>query len=177
MAISCSHLRKAEFRPLPEFKGIDPELKPYVDDYFNLSKRYNLEFKGSVSMGFKKIDREPVIGTCYISSGFREIEIDKPYWDRASFIQRKALVFHELTHCYCKRMHDFGDGTEYEDETLKKLFEILMSKVPFRPEPRLGYYDDNCPMSIMAPEIPYIGCLKKYEKEYFQEMFNRCKPY
>lgn len=50
-----------------------------------------------------------VIGMCYGFLGpyfLKSIDLDKEYWDNASFYQKEELLFHELGHCILNRMHD-----------------------------------------------------------------------
>lgn len=44
-----------------------------------------------------------VIGTCYYFVG--KIKIDISYWNSATKLERKALIFHELGHCSLLRDH------------------------------------------------------------------------
>lgn len=153
------------------------ELQIITNEYFKLSARNNIHFDRNVTMGFSKINSSKVIGTCTFGSDFREIDIDSEYWKAAKWPTKVALVFHELTHCYCTRPHDFGDGTMYPDGSIRWIIQRIMLKQPFTPLRPAGFMDDNCPQSIMYPEVLSNTCFKKHYSYYVQEMFSRCKAW
>lgn len=155
----------------------DPEVKSIVNEYMELSKRYNIEFTENVTVGFSSINKNHVIGTCTYGKTFREITIDGPYWDQSSGATKVALLYHELTHCYCGRQHDFGDGTPYPEPSFKDAFEEFMSKQPNSPLRPKGYLDDSCPQSVMHPIVLSDECIQKHYDYYVKEMFERCDPY
>lgn len=155
----------------------DPELKVITDEYFRLSARYNIKFKSKVSMGFSKISKESVIGVCSYRPSFREIDLDSEYWKKANWNTKLALTFHELTHCYCGRDHDFGNGTMYPDGSIKWVIQKLFLAQPLTPLKPPGFFEDKCPTSIMYPVVLDNQCFLKHYSYYVQEMFSRCQPY
>lgn len=176
---SCAKppIRRTKITPDHPTEISDPQIKAIVNEFMDLSKRNNIKFKNNVSIGFTKINDGNVIGTCSYRMTFREIDIDIEYWKTATWISKTALVYHELAHCYCNRDHDFGDGTLYPDDSLAYLFQSWFKKSTFnlyRPE---GYFEDNCPMSIMYPKIIDDYCFRVHYNEYVEEMFNRCDAY
>jgi len=85
-----------------------------------------------------------VIGYCnYYKS---EITIDPGFWYTwgESRQRKKALVYHELAHCYCTLLH--------VDELR----------------------EDGCPQSLMYSSLPTDSCLIKYMKEYIEEIDEEC---
>jgi hypothetical protein len=162
----------------PAYVGIDNDLKPLVSEYIGLADKYHIKFTHEVSMGFTELHRGLAVGLCTYQKNFREIDVDRNYWDRISEIQRKMLLFHELTHCLCTRRHDYLNGESYEEDKLEKLLNIFHKYDPknfFEVQP--GYFEDECPLSIMHPVVISDKCAEAHMDEYLEEMFNRCKPY
>jgi hypothetical protein len=155
----------------------DPQIKVITNEYFRLSDRNDIVFSNKVSIGFSKIDRGSVIGTCSFQRTFREIDLDEGYWARSTWASKVALIYHELTHCYCERGHDFGDGENYPDNTIESIIERILVKQPLTPLKPAGYMDDNCPESIMHPTILDDDCFLKHYQHYTTEMFARCEPF
>lgn len=149
-------------RSAPHYTGVDLAAAPLVNEWLKLAKEHDIKFDNEVSIGFTKIPENRTVGlTSYGLGGFREIDIDLPYWEASTLTARKILLFHELTHAYCDREHDFNDGEEYEKgEDQKK-----------------GLYKDGCPLSIMYPFIISDSCFMGHYDEYINEMFNRCEPF
>jgi hypothetical protein len=78
------------------------------------------------------------------------------------------MIWHELTHCYCDRSHDYGENKPYGNDGVKARKD---------PTKRDGFYLDNCPKSIMFPEILNDSCFNSHYNDYTKEMFDRCIPY
>lgn len=182
MVLSCAHSRispKSTIKPAPEHTSeiTDPELIALVGEYKRLSAQYNVVFNKTVTIGFKDIDQGSVVGQCTYGRGFREIDLDKKFWDRASWKNKITVVFHEMTHCNCTRVeHDYGPEKLYPDTTLNEILDIVNYKVPFY-KAEEGFFDDGCPLSIMYPYVLYEGCLDLHYAQYVKEMFDRCQPY
>lgn len=167
---SCSGI-KPKLRP--EYSGVDTRLQPLVNEYLQLSAENNIHFKHKVSVGMKPIDDDKAVGVCNYGSYFREIDIDSDYWDAITPTTQKAILFHELTHCYCTRPHDYGNGQEYKS---KGLLERVLGVFKSTPE-NTGFYPDQCPTSIMYPVVIPDRCMIAHEQEYIKEMFNHCRPW
>jgi hypothetical protein len=90
-------------------------------------------------------------------------------------MDRYILLFHELTHCYCGRGHDFKKGKKYTEKRLAKVLEAAIFQITGQPQP--GYYEDGCPVSVMYPSVLDDECSKRHYQEYVAEMFKRCKPW
>jgi hypothetical protein len=165
--VSCCTITIDHNKLAPEYQGVDPKAEPYVNEFLSLAKIHNIVFIDKVTIGFKDIDQDSVIGLCNYGSYFREIDLDISYWNRSSKRSHMALLFHELSHCYCDREHDYGDGKEYGDS--EKVKKDTVKKE--------GYFEDGCPLSIMYPIIVNDDCFVSHYSEYTDEMFNRCKAY
>lgn len=87
------------------------------------------------------------VGVCYTQT--KVMKVLKSFWDRASSFQKKALIFHELGHCYLKLGHNSGKSnghpesimypsvipaysfSMYESEYIEELF--TGNEINFRP--------------------------------------------
>lgn len=180
MIASCAQPPPKDVRKKQPIYGdeiTNPELKTILNEYLSLSARNNIYFTNKVSIGFTDIKRKSVIGVCGMTDSWREIDLDSKFWKKASWPSKIALVYHELTHCYCTRGHDFDNGVAYPDNDLAKLIEEIMVRQPISPLRPSGYLDDNCPKSIMHPYALEDGCFTKHYSYYVKEMFARCKPW
>jgi len=143
IAISCSNFIKFQ----GSHKAIDPEMKKYVYDFSKEVKKLH-----KVRIGFKdiklKIGKGSIIGMCTFSVYplGPEIDIDIKYWKRATPLERRSLIYHELTHCYCNSLFHTDD---------------IMS-------------NDSCPVSIMYPSAFDEQCLKQYWYEYMVDLREIC---
>ena len=161
--LSCAILLR-DTRPIPKYNGVDPKAEPLVDEWLSLAEVYGLKFDKTVTVGFMDIDRAGVVGQTNYSYFFREIDLDKTYWEYSTNIQRTILLFHELSHAYCDREHDFGKNEPYDD----KIVGMASG---------LGYFEDSCPRSILYPYVLKADCYLSHYQEYISEMFTRCEPY
>lgn len=92
-------------------------------------------------IAFKPLPRDSqgaVIGRC--QPFLQNISIDPIYWNEATYIERKALIFHELSHCLLWKMHD---------NEIRK---------------------DFCPKSIMHHSMPNLFCLQKHWNNYILDI-------
>lgn len=162
----------------PEYTGVDPVLQPLVSEYKSLAEKQNIKFTHEVTVGFTDIDHKEIVGLCHYGKDFREIDIDREYFNKISDLQKKELVYHELTHCYCLRKHDFDEDKPYPEANDSKFSRIA-------PTPRYlglfwaspGFFIDGCPTSIMYPYVLTSACYQKHQEHYEKEMFERCEPY
>lgn len=179
-AASCVQpTAKEHIKERPTFSThiADPQLRVIIDEYFRLSARNHVAFNGRVSVGFSNIDRGRVIGTCTYRPTFREIDLDKRFWKESTWESKVALLYHELTHCYCERDHDFDDGEKYPNDSLEEIIQAIFAKQPFTPLKPDGYLEDSCPKSIMHPVIISDECFLTHYDYYTKEMFARCKAF
>lgn len=159
----------------PEYTGVDPALQPLVNEYKSLAEKEGIKFTHEVSVGFTDIDHRDIVGLCHYGKDFREIDIDLEYFNKITELQRKELVYHELTHCYCLRKHDFGEDRSYPEANDSKFDRSEKFRSIFWITP--GFFVDGCPTSIMYPYVLTNGCYEKHQEHYEKEMFERCQPY
>ena len=148
----------------PEYRGVDPQIQPYVDDWLYLAHGHGLKFDRVVTVGFKDINQGNIVGLTTYGWAFREIDIDVKFWNSSTSLSRAALVWHELGHAYCYRDHDYGNGTEYGDA----------DKARLDPNKEDGFYGDGCPVTLLFPEVVEDNCFEKHYEDYVNEIFNRC---
>lgn len=154
----------------PEYNGIDPKVRKMVNEYKELAKMRGIKFNKEVTVGFKNINNDSVVGLCNYGLYFREIDLDAGYWETATYLEKLALIWHEASHCYCGRDHDHDKGKLYE-KTESSI------KCPVNTVPAPGYYMDCCPTSVMSPIIVSESCFKDHYNDYVNEMFENCEPY
>lgn len=171
---SCSSLFP-DIKFSPQYPGVDPQVQYLVDEYVKLSELNRLIFDKKVTVGFKKINRGNVIGICTFGSNWREIDLDVDFWEYNSDTERLALVFHELTHCYCARAHDWAAGHSYPSTESARIKEAKIWLNDGGPRP--GYLEDGCPSSLMHPVVVEEECVLTHYDYYISEMFDRCQPY
>lgn len=148
-------------RLIPEYDGVDPKIAPFANEYQELAKQRGLFFDRKITIGFKNINKGAIIGETNYSYFFREIDIDFYYWEYATPMSKMTLIFHELSHGYCERDHDWDAGKNYEDKDIETG----------------GFFEDSCAKSIMFPQIITDECFQTHYQEYVDEMFQRCRPY
>jgi len=156
--VSCAITIK-DTRIFPRHYGVNPEFKPYMDDWFYYAKLYNIKFNKFIAIGFDDIDRGDVVGLTHYGLGFTEIDIDRSYWHRATSIQKTILLFHEAGHAYCNRGHGYGKDGKYEEKPGSE-----------------GRFKDSCALSIMYPYVIDSDCFYRHYQEYIDEMFQNCDP-
>lgn len=82
-----------------------PELRPYMDAYSKAAAERGLglfyKAKPSFFVGRDTItcSGATTIGCCVRLNGISRVEIVKDYWDRATELEKLALMFHEQGHC------------------------------------------------------------------------------
>lgn len=166
---SCS---SESIRVTPKQPGVDYVFSPYIDDYWHIINTKHNKYRHIYDQRIKKLSINftnlggSAIGRCHwLLNGEFEIEIDKGYWDRANFLSKKFLIYHELEHCIRFRMHthedlyiaNFWKYIEY----LGQLLGLL---------PRKGYFRDGCPNSIMHPNDAGEWCHFAHHDAYIDEM-------
>lgn len=79
---------------VPIERGIDKDLKPYVENVYKVSKG-NLNGR-KLHIGFTKF-RENQLGTCFPWRD--QITINKKHWQDMNHYDRILLIAHEIAHC------------------------------------------------------------------------------
>lgn len=109
----------------------DPVFHEYLDQ---------LPLRSNVPIIFEKRDKG-IAGTCTKwTDGYREIQIDKDYWEQIDEAHRLELLAHEIGHC------------DYDLEHNNEMSE------------------DNCPMSIMYDTNFGNPCFDRYFDYYMEEI-------
>jgi Putative phage metallopeptidase len=175
--MACSTIGKKD-KIVPQFTGIESEMQSYVDEYVALAKINGISFSKMPTMGFDELAGRTV-GNCWMNPVFdyREISIDKSFWDATSAERKTAVIFHELTHCVCNRDHDYGQDKPYPEDNLPGTVFTVIKNAVVIPKIDDGFYDDGCPVSLMHPDIVPTECMKLHYPEYVKEMFDRCEPW
>lgn len=87
----------------------DPELKEYEDSFLKIVKDNckhleRVHIPSKTYIGFddtlQSSDNRDPVGICKYSPLWWSVEFDRPYWNVIKSDERKALVRHELSHCY-----------------------------------------------------------------------------
>lgn len=92
---------------------IEPEFERYVEDF---EKLYKVEVDSP--MYFESHLDGNHIGECWtFDDGYKEIVIEKEWWEKAPILRRRALIFHELAHYYDQDHRN----EEYKDKCPKSL--------------------------------------------------------
>lgn len=164
-----------EPRLVPKYHNIDARAMPLVIDYVKFAQRRGIRFTKPLTIGFTDINDGGTVGTCWMGKKFREIDIDIHEWDTHTIENREELLFHELTHCLCNRYHDYGSGDSYTPIILEPIEKWFHNRPFYMSLP--GRYPDGCPTSIMFPRVLAKSCIQEHRDEYFNEMFNHCKPW
>lgn len=170
--MSCSTLNFGGTPTKSDF--VDPKVQDLVNEYKELAQIMGINFQENVGISFIRMEEPYVIGLCHYAFGYRQIELDGPFFSQADANQRLALVFHELTHCYCTRSHDYKDGKYPESKAEQE------EEWKYRTEhggDRPGYFPDGCPVSIMAPIVVESYCVQSHYATYVTEMFDRCRAF
>ena len=154
----------------PQVMPHPQELIDIAVSYKKLALEHHIKFTKVTKVGFSNIEQGRVIGLCEYYEHERHILIDLRYWRKASEMTKKILMFHELTHCLCTRDHDFENGQKY----MSPIVEDVLRKIGVIWGTQPGYFQDDCPKSIMHPVIIDDKCSEKYHDFYMKEMFNRC---
>lgn len=114
------------------------ELQSFIDGF---QREVGVD-ASNVSVYFDKLDPE-IAGVCIL--GIKIVRIDEQTYRSLSFIEQKALIYHELAHCACNL---YGHAAVV---------------------PR------HCQDSLMAPRMQSRYCYDKYWKKYIKDLKKRCK--
>lgn len=108
---------------------VDPVIEPYVEEFKSIGQsvcnKVDYFTPPKTIIQFKKsllTEKENIIGVCYRSNISYKIEYDEDYFYGLSPTSKKALVFHELTHCMLLIDHS-EDRHNYMYENLVELDE------------------------------------------------------
>ena len=124
-------------------------LMSFVEEF---ELRYNIEVGYTVRFDSDRVTggsstAGTTVGVCriYSNPSYREILINKNWWDSASESSRKILIFHELGHCTFERDHDCQTVAQSGEDV-----ECATQNTPGNFTPASG---SNRPLSMMYPTI------------------------
>ncbi len=100
-----------------------------------------------------------VLGTCYyIPLGTNYVTVNEKEWDKLSYMERKALIIHELLHCVC----DLGHTIEISEiEELGVISDV-------------DRFEDGCVKDLMYPYIVSHTCMTDHHDDYMKLAKKRC---
>ena len=157
-----------ELRLSKKYKGVDPELQTYVEEFKALSKgKVTDEHLENFTMGFREYSKgSSVAGTCHY--GVDEVDISIKWWNSwQTPSERLELVFHELGHCILKRGHANKPTHDGFLAWMERLgFKIGMFDAK-------GFLEDGCPASFMHPYTLGDRCINRHFHYYINELFGR----
>jgi len=87
----------------PKFKkaSTNPVFIPFIQSF---EAEFNREVNVPIVLGTIE---QRYAGVCLVySNGYREIRINKEFWDGYSYEQKEQLIYHELGHCVFNKGHD-----------------------------------------------------------------------
>lgn len=92
-----------------DYKKVDVELMPYIDEYKNLLTKFcpsgNYNKSEYYSIYFVNEMEEDNIGICYKKINGYTIEINKKWWKDTDFQSHRQLIYHEMAHCLIDKLH------------------------------------------------------------------------
>lgn len=113
--IGCSNNQGSD--SLNEALVKEPLLQPYVDSFYAMAKinHINTDFFNSIRLSYEINkanfpEENKIIGICYIDGQRSKIVINPFFWNNTNFdeLDKRSLMFHELSHCLLFRNHVNG---------------------------------------------------------------------
>ncbi len=134
MLTSCG----AANSPVPQ----DLLVIPYIQQFFNYYGQDTSQIEIDLVDKFTNTITNGQVGLCTtgISVKYNTIQLSRSYWNQASDISKKILLFHELGHCLFNRIH------------------------------KIDLYPDNCPRSIMFPDVLQESCFLLHQTDLLKEL-------
>lgn len=138
--VSCGKDDFLNMQGEPKKKETEKVFLNYVKNFENV----NGTIKTTIIFGNLE---SPIVGLCkkWNNSSYREIEIDREYWDNANELSREQLILHELGHCELNLNH------------------------------KDSFLDNNCPSSVMRSytffKSELNNCFEPNFKYYLEELF------
>jgi hypothetical protein len=132
--------------------GVHPDLQPYFTEF---EQAYGMTI-GDIAADYGQTEF-PVVGVCKVwvsknplrTRDFKQIVINKDYWDRATRADKRNLILHELGHCRLDRDHDDG---------IVEAIDSAGNKVTIA-------------KSLMTPYVMPRGVFQQFYNYYLQELF------
>lgn len=147
---------------------VDPTFNDFVTEFKHISKKTDKRHYEDLSIVFSEKDMGDAIGTCYESIFYSKIEISKDFWTYSNYIDKQALIYHELGHCVCNLGHTdiSNSGAWYERIIYKIKYWMFGDEEKFK---------DGCPISWMNSNIVSSDCSYRHFDEYIADIKNRCQ--
>lgn len=94
----------------PAYPNVDEALWPHFEAFEKvaLEQGFQIDLSRIALHGnISSINEGNVVGTCSYGgrTNKRDVIIDESFWNRASYLYREYVVFHELGHCILERDH------------------------------------------------------------------------
>jgi hypothetical protein len=115
---------------------VNPELKPYVDDYMIMVKNNcrpdQYYYPDHTALFIEDIPQDPdykedsdprIVGQCGYTSTYFHIYIDTKFFRQATIFERKAVIFHELRHCLFHLDQHNKDPNSYFNDKVPDILE------------------------------------------------------
>jgi hypothetical protein len=136
-------------------------LRPYVKEF---SERSGIPMSNLETIDYSIVLFLPAntAAQCVIpkiKSARKAIQVRWDIFLFSSELQKKAIIFHEILHCYCGRKHTILKGSYWE------MFGWTYKKTNNK---------GDCPLSIMYPSLLSSECLNQNWEEYMEEAFSFC---
>ena len=155
---------------IPKTK-VDLELVDFIEEFKLISTRKQDMDYANLSVNFTDIkSNRGVIGTCHNRIFYSTIEIDKTFWAHSSFVDKKAVVFHELMHCVCN-----SDHTNTPPPTSGSWLDRVIYKIASFFQVNKEHLEDGCPVSWMNSSIAPTHCSYKHYNYYVQDVKKKCE--
>jgi hypothetical protein len=90
-------------------KRVDSEILPFVEEFVTDAKKYDSSCNAVRDIFISNKVTGQVAGYCI--PGF-VVVMSNTFWDRASTVSKRTLVYHELGHCALDREHVDEDNTD-----------------------------------------------------------------
>ena len=150
-------------------KGVDKRAQSLYNEYKRLGEQQHVKFTREVPVGFTSSLPRGIVAECFMGPDKRQVLISEEQWDTLTRTERLETIFHELTHCFCERMHDYK-GIPYPKTGGNVAFYTDSNVSMF-------YGEDGCPKSIMFPYVIDRKCTLAHYSDYVKEMFDNCTPW
>lgn len=170
--VSCT---TSIYRVFNKHEGVDPKAQQYVDEMVNNGKgKITKKMVKNISVAFvDKMFLAETAGVCWWTLNGNEIEIENRHWRTRSDIGKMSLIYHEMGHCLCNRLHavEVYPGHWYSG-IVNGLGKLLDSLGMIE---HIGFFESTgCPASLMYPAVISDYCLVVHYKEYMDEFYSKC---
>ena len=135
-----------------------PAFYPHIIEFEKLARELRDEPTftiGDIPINFGELRHGGHIGECWTyPNGQKEIVVSFKYWKSATYLQREALLFHELGHCRLDRRHMTAHlkYSEYDEAG-----EVI--------------YSSNLKKSLMNTHLIFSNRYEEYRDSYIYELF------